>query len=102
MNHHPLTPLAARFFRFTDRISAAFLKRSVGLLLALLCGAQLAHAAAPLPTYDGINYDPGYDLGSNTDTNGNTSQFAWTHIGIVGGRSGSNMVASGGLSYPGL
>src|SRR5436190_8178380 len=71
-------------------------------LLALLGAAQIAHGAATLPTYDGINFPAGYDLGGQSVTNTVTTVFEWTHIGIVAGQTTTINVGSGNLIYPGL
>jgi len=68
------------------------------LLLAL---PRFAHSAT-LPTYDPLDYGAGYDLGAQSDTNGITTVFSWTHIGVTGARPGTINVASGNLFYAGL
>src|SRR5438093_9771765 len=76
-------------------------KRSLGALVALGCACQFSKAAN-LPTYDGFaNYSPGYDLGTQYSTNGDTTTFAWVHVGTDTNSTTIN-VASGSLSYPGL
>src|ERR1041385_1221490 len=81
--------------------------RQLQPLLAFLTAAALLGAAvylhgASLPASDCFDYGAGYDLGAQSDTNGNTSVFSWTHIGVVAGRTATINVAGGGLSYPGL
>src|SRR5712691_7128312 len=75
------------------------LKAYSACFLAFFCACQLAPGAATLPTYDGINYSAGYDLGAQSDTNANTSIFIWTHIGIVAGRTRTVNVGSQNLIY---
>jgi hypothetical protein len=67
----------------------------------LLALPRFAHSAT-LPTYDPLDYGAGYDLGAQSDTNGNTTVFSWTHIGVTGTRPGTINVASGNLFYAGL
>ena len=77
------------------------LARTWAASAALACMAYASHAAN-LPTYDGFaNYSPGYDLGTQYSTNGDTTTFAWVHVGIDT-NSTTMTVASGSLSYPGL
>src|SRR5437764_12732970 len=94
----PRTSYNSKFSK-THRIA---LKPILAPLLAVFACAQLAQGAATLPTYDGINYSVGYDLGTQSDTNSNTGIFTWTHIGVVAGRTRTVNVGSANLIYGGL
>jgi hypothetical protein len=69
--------------------------------LVLFAASQVAPGA--LPSYDGINYSAGYDLGAQSDTNTSATVLTWTHIGTtVAGQTTTINVGSANLIYSGL